>query len=427
MIPAATAPVSAPVSIVNRDGSTHRIWLFSYAEGVPADINVEKYASLNEYVDACIHNYRERLGFVSMGTPMSNDLLDTRVESFAGWLQGHGVKKGDRVAIMLPNTFQYPVSVFATLRIGAVVVNVDPLCTPHELNHQLRDSGAETIVVMENCARTLQDALRGTSLKRIVLTQIGDLFSPGLFNLKGRALNFKARQIQKMVPAYTLPKAVWMRDALTEGAKAKVERPPVGPGDLAFLQYTRATTGLAKGAMLTHGNVVANCQQVLAFIKGRMTDEIPSVATHLPLHHLQALTVNCLVFMALGGRNTLIANPRDAQRMPSSPLLEGYGLTECSPMVTAHPVRIGRDMPAFADSIGVPLPSTEVRCRREDGSWAHIGEPGELCVRGPQVMRGYWQRWDETDKVLDRQGWLSTGEIAVMDERGFLRIQGRPV
>jgi len=425
MTSAATAPASAPASIVNRDGSTHRIWLFSYAEGVPADINLEKYTSLNEYFDVCIHQYRDRLGFVSVGTPMSNDLLDALVESFSGWLQRHGVRKGDRVAIMLPNTFQYPVSLFATLRIGAVVVTVDPHCTPHELNHQLRDSGAETIVVMENCAKTLQDGLEGTSIKRIVLTQIGDLFSPGLFNLKGRALNFMARRIQKLVPAYTLPKAVWLRDALTEGAKANVVRPPVGPGDLALLQYTAGTTGMAKGAMLTHGNLLANCQQALAFIKGRMIAEIPAAVTHAPLHQLHALTVNCLVFMAVGGRNTLIAHPRDAKGMPNSTILEGYGLTECSPMVTAHPSRIDRDMSALPDNVGVPLPSTEVRCRRADGSWADIGEPGELCVRGPQVMKGYWQRWEETDKVLDRQGWFSTGDIAVMDERGFLRIQSR--
>ena len=480
-----SAAVAAPQdgqSIVNADGSTNRIWLSSYVAGVAHDIDVNKYRSLGQYFDECIAKYRERPGFVSIGTEMSYDRLDRLVNAFAGWLQGQGIKKGDRVAIMLPNTFQYPVCLFAILRIGAVVVNVNPLYTARELNHQLKDSGAETIIVMENFACTLQEAMAGTQLKRIVLTQIGDLLSDGLLNLKGRALNFAIRKVQKMVPPYKLPGAIWIRDALKSGARFQVRRPDVQPEDLAFLQYTGGTTGVAKGAMLTHRNVLANCQQALAFAEGQLTGDTETVVTPLPLYHIFSLTVNCLIFMALGGRNILIANPRDTKRVmmilknenfsgitcvntlyasflddpdfrkrdfsnlklavaggmalqrniaerwkevTGNSIVEGYGLTECSPIVTQAPVDIHNPGPAFTGSIGVPVPSTEVRCRRDDGSWADIGEPGELCVRGPQVMKGYWKRPEETAKVIDAEGWLATGDIAVMDEKGFLKIVDR--
>ncbi|MFZ4551868.1 MAG: AMP-binding protein [Aquabacterium sp.] len=480
-----SAAVVAPQdgqSIVNADGSTNRIWLSSYVAGVAHDIDVNKYRSLGQYFDECIAKYRERPGFVSIGTEMSYDRLDRLVNAFAGWLQGQGIKKGDRVAIMLPNTFQYPVCLFAILRIGAVVVNVNPLYTARELNHQLKDSGAETIIVMENFAGTLQEAMAGTQLKRIVLTQIGDLLSDGLLNLKGRALNFAIRKVQKMVPPYKLPGAIWIRDALKSGARFQVRRPDVQPEDLAFLQYTGGTTGVAKGAMLTHRNVLANCQQALAFAEGQLTGDTETVVTPLPLYHIFSLTVNCLIFMALGGRNILIANPRDTKRVmmilknenfsgitcvntlyasflddpdfrkrdfsnlklavaggmalqrniaerwkevTGNSIVEGYGLTECSPIVTQAPVDIHNPGPAFTGSIGVPVPSTEVRCRRDDGSWADIGEPGELCVRGPQVMKGYWKRPEETAKVIDAEGWLATGDIAVMDEKGFLKIVDR--
>ena len=480
-----SAAVVAPQdgqSIVNADGSTNRIWLSSYVAGVAHDIDVNKYRSLGQYFDECIAKYRERPGFVSIGTEMSYDRLDRLVNAFAGWLQGQGIKKGDRVAIMLPNTFQYPVCLFAILRIGAVVVNVNPLYTARELNHQLKDSGAETIIVMENFACTLQEAMAGTQLKRIVLTQIGDLLSDGLLNLKGRALNFAIRKVQKMVPPYKLPGAIWIRDALKSGTRFQVRRPDVQPEDLAFLQYTGGTTGVAKGAMLTHRNVLANCQQALAFAEGQLTGDTETVVTPLPLYHIFSLTVNCLIFMALGGRNILIANPRDTKRVmmilknenfsgitcvntlyasflddpdfrkrdfsnlklavaggmalqrniaerwkevTGNSIVEGYGLTECSPIVTQAPVDIHNPGPAFTGSIGVPVPSTEVRCRRDDGSWADIGEPGELCVRGPQVMKGYWKRPEETAKVIDAEGWLATGDIAVMDEKGFLKIVDR--
>ena len=482
MTQSSAAAASPAQSIVNPDGTTNRIWLSSYVQGVVHDIDVNKYSSLGQYFDECINKFRNRPGFVSIGTEMSYDRLDRLVNAFAGWLQSQGIKQGDRVSIMLPNTFQYPVCLFAVLKIGAVVVNVNPLYTARELNHQLKDSGAETIIVMETFAKTLQEALPGTKVKRIVLTQIGDLLSDGFLNLKGRALNFALRKVQKMVPEYSLPGALWIRDVLKAGAKVKFKPAAIKPDDLAFLQYTGGTTGVAKGAMLTHRNVLTNCQQALAFAEGQLTDDTETVVTPLPLYHIFSLTVNCLIFMALGGRNILIANPRDTKRVmmilknenfsgitcvntlyssflddpdfrkrdfsklklsiaggmalqrsiaerwkevTGNAIVEGYGLTECSPIVTQAPVDISKPGPTFTGSIGVPVPSTEVRCRRDDGSWANIGEPGELCVRGPQVMKGYWQRPEETAKVIDDEGWLATGDIAVMDEKGFLKIVDR--
>ena len=479
---AAAAAVPAPQSIVNPDGTTNRIWLSSYVKGVVHDIDLNKYRSLNDYFDECINKYRDRPGFVSIGTEMSNDLFDRRVKAFAGYLQSIGVKKGDRVAIMLPNTLQYPVTLFAVLRIGAIVVNVNPLYTARELNHTLNDSGADVIIVMETFAKTLEEAKGGTKLKHIVLTQIGDLLAEGWFNPKGWALNFVLRHVQKMVPAYSLPGAIWYRDALKKGGQATLKPVQVEPEDLAFLQYTGGTTGVAKGAMLTHRNILANCQQALAFAEGQLTGETETVVTLIPMYHIFSLTVNGLIFMALGGRNILVANPRDTKRVmmilknekfsgitgvntlfasflddpafakldfsklklsiaggmalqrsvaerwkevTRTSIVEGYGLTECSPIVSQAPVDLSKEQPVFTGSIGVPVPSTEVRCRRDDGSWADIGEPGELCVRGPQVMKGYWQRPEATADVIDKDGWLATGDIAVMDEKGFLKIVDR--
>ena len=480
---AATVPSSPSTqSLVNPDGSTNRIWLSSYVEGVVHDIDLNKYQSLNAYFDECMAKFRDRPGFVSIGTEMKNERLDRLVKAFAGYLQSQGIKKGDRVAIMLPNILQYPVVLFAILRIGAVVVNVNPLYTARELNHQLKDSGAETIIVMETFAKTMQDAQAGTLVKRIILTQIGDLMSDGFVNLKGRLLNFALRKVQKMVPAYSLPGAVWIRDTLKAGAKVALKPVEVKQSDLAFLQYTGGTTGVAKGAMLTHLNILANCQQALAFAEGQLTGDTETVVTLIPMYHIFSLTVNGLIFMALGGRNILIANPRDTKRVmmilrnekfsgitgvntlfssflddpafrkldfsklklaiaggmalqrnvaerwkevTGTAVVEGYGLTECSPIVTQAPVDISKPRPTFTGSIGVPVPSTEVRNRRDDGSWANIGEPGELCVRGPQVMKGYWNRPEATAEVIDSEGWLATGDIAVCDEKGFFKIVDR--
>lgn len=457
-----------------------RIWIQSYVPGVPADIDLNAYHSLNHYFNECIAKYRERIALVSIGTEMSYGELAHKVEAFAAYLQSLGIKKGDRVALMMPNLFQYPICLFGVLKIGAIVVNVNPLYTARELAHQLKDSGAVTIVILENFAHTLEQALPGTQIKHIVVTEIGDLLG-GAVNLKGRLLNRVVRHIQKMVPRYHLPHFIRLRAALRQGMRHVFKPVEVTHDDLAFLQYTGGTTGVAKGAMLTHRNIIANLLQAKAWAEGQLTDAIETVLTPLPMYHIYSLTVNCLIFLGLGGRNILIANPRDTQRMAMilrkeqfsgvtavstlfssfleneefcqrdfRPLklcmaggmamsrtvaekwkkvtgvgiVEGYGLTECSPIVTINPVDISKPI-EFTGSIGLPVPSTWVRMRRDDGSWAERGEPGELCVHGPQVMRGYWQRPEETAQVINADGWLATGDIGIMDEKGYIRLIDR--
>ena len=479
---AASARMNAYVQGAQGGDEAERIWLKSYVPGVPADIDLDAYRSINHYFDECIGKFRERTALVSIGSEMSYGELGHKVEAFAAYLQSIGVKKGDRVAIMLPNLFQYPIALFGTLKAGAVVVNVNPLYTPRELGHQLKDSGAETIVILENFAHTLEKALPESAVKRIVLTEIGDLLG-GRINLKGRVLNRVVRHVQKMVPAHRLPHThvTRLRAALDQGKRHVFKPVEVAQDDLAFLQYTGGTTGVAKGAMLTNRNIIANLLQAKAWAEGQLTDDIETVLTPLPLYHIYSLTVNCLIFLGLGGRNILIANPRDTQRMTmilrkeqftgitavstlfsafleneefckrdfrplklsmaggmamsrtvaekwkkvtGNSVVEGYGLTECSPIVTINPIDISKPTD-FNGSIGVPVPSTYVRMRRDDGTWAEIGEAGELCVRGPQVMRGYWQRPEETARVIDAEGWLCTGDVGIMDERGFIRLIDR--
>ncbi|MDE1142734.1 MULTISPECIES: AMP-binding protein [Paraburkholderia] len=459
---------------------TDGIWFASYPAGVPHEVDVTRYTSLVQFFDDCTTRFREREAYVSAGSPMTYAALARKATAFASWLQGAGVMPGERVAIMLPNTLQYPVALFGALKAGATVVNVNPLYTARELEHQLNDSGAQTIVVFESFAKTLADALPGTRVERIVLTQLGDLLGEGL-NLKGRFINFMLRHVKKVVPPYSLPRAVWLLDALEQGARAP--RAPVAAArdDLAFLQYTGGTTGVAKGAMLTHGSILANVLQAKAWIADQLNADAETVLTPLPLYHIYSLTVNALIFMLLGGRNILIANPRDMKRVMKTirherfscisavntlynafldneefrardfsglklamaggmatqkaiadrfravtgkPIVEGYGLTECSPIVTLNPVDLDH-LQDFAGSIGLPAPSTQVRFRRDDGTWAGIGEAGELCVKGPQVMRGYWNRPDETAKVFVSDGWLTTGDIGVMDARGYIRLIDR--
>ncbi|MFC5428252.1 AMP-binding protein [Paraburkholderia denitrificans] len=459
---------------------TDGIWYASYPADVPREIDVHSYASLTQFFDDCTARYGQRVAYVSAGSPMTYAALARKAAAFASWLQRAGVQPGERVAIMLPNTLQYPVALFGALKAGAIVVNVNPLYTARELTHQLQDSGAQTIVVFENFAKTLEDALPGTRVKNIVVTGLGDLLGEG-FNLKGRFINFMLRHVKKLVPAYRLPQAVKLLGALAQGARHPVAPVAVKSGDLAFLQYTGGTTGVAKGAMLTHGNLVANLVQAKAWTAGQLDADQETVLTPLPLYHIYSLTVNAMVFMALGGRNILIANPRDIKRVMKTirhekfscisavntlysalldneefrqrdfsglklamaggmatqravaerfkavtgqPIIEGYGLTECSPIVTLNPVDIGHQHD-FDGMIGLPAPSTQVRFRRDDGTWANIGEAGELCVKGPQVMQGYWNRPDETAKVLDADGWLATGDIGVMDAQGYVRLVDR--
>ncbi|MDN7549156.1 AMP-binding protein [Burkholderia cenocepacia] len=471
---------SAATTSAQLPPNTDAIWYASYPPGVPHEIDVTQYASLVQFFDECTTRFADRVAYVSAGASMTYRTLAQKVDAFASYLQSLGVKPGDRVAIMLPNTFQYPVALFGTLKAGAIVVNVNPLYTARELAHQLKDSGAQTIVVFENFARTLQDALPETQVKHIVVTALGDLLADGL-NAKGRLINFVLKHVKKLVPDYHLPQAIRLRSALALGARGTPQPVQTTRDDLAFLQYTGGTTGVAKGAMLTHGNLIANLLQAKAWIADQVSGDVETVLTPLPLYHIYSLTVNAFIFMGLGGRNILIANPRDMkmvmkiirhetftgitgintlynafldneefrkrdfsklklamaggmamqravaerfQQVTGRPVVEGYGLTECSPIVTMNPVDLN-DMAAFSGSIGLPAPSTLVRFRREDGTWAAIGEPGELCVRGPQVMRGYWQRPDETAKVIDADGWLGTGDIGVMDERGFIRLIDR--
>ena len=463
-----------------RAPNTDGIWYASYAPEVPREIDTSQYASVVAFFDECTTRFRERVAYVSVGESLTYGELARKATAFAAYLQSIGVKPGDRVAIMLPNTFQYPVALFGVLKTGAIVVNVNPLYTVRELSHQLKDSGAQTIVVFENFAKTVEDSLPGTRVQNVVVTGLGDLLKEGL-NLKGRLINFILRHVKKLVPAYNLPQAVRLLDALATGYKRTLSPVPISPADLAFLQYTGGTTGVAKGAMLTHRNIVANLLQAKVWAESQLTDEIETVLTPLPLYHIYSLTVNAMIFMGLGGRNILIANPRDTKmvmkilrnetftgitavntlynafldneefrqrdfsklklamaggmamqkavadrfrEVTGKPIIEGYGLTECSPIVSMNPVDL-KHMREFDGSIGLPAPSTQVRFRKDDGSWANIGEPGELCVQGPQVMKGYWNRPEETAKVLDDDGWLATGDIGVMDSRGYIRLIDR--
>ena len=459
-----------------------RVWLGAYPPGVPADIDTTRYTSLVQAFDEWIDKYRERIAFVSLGSEITYGEVSRQAYAFAAWLQAHGVQKGERVALMMPNCFQYPIGLFGTLIAGAVVVNVNPLYTVRELKHQLQDSGARTIVAFENFAKTVQDAIPGTEVRHVLVTQIGDLLGTGL-NVKGRLVNFLMRRIAKQVPPYDLPQAIPLRRALAEGAKHTPAPVPLARDDLAFLQYTGGTTGVAKGAMLTHGNVLANLLQTEAWAAGQLDGDIEVNLSLLPMYHILSLTVNCLVFMSLGGRNILIANPRDVKKVvyiirnetftgvtgvntlfngllenqdfcardfsrlklslaggmatqraiaerwkqvTGKPIIEGYGLTECSPIVTMNPVDLSHmDDVDFTGSIGLPAPSTDVRFKRDDGTWADLGEPGELCVRGPQVMRGYWQRPEDTANTFDADGWLMTGDVGVMDARGYVRLIDR--
>ena len=470
------------MSVANLHSIDQRIWLSAYLPGVPADIETEidRYPSLREVFLEHMEKYRERVAYVSIGTEMGYVEWEQRAFAFAAWLQSRGVEKGDRVALMMPNCLQYPICLFGTLLVGAVVVNVNPLYTAHELRHLLKDSGAETVVIFENFAHTLEQALPGSALKNIVVAAIGDLV--GTF--KGAALNFVLRHVQKQVPRFHLPGSIRFPQMMKQAMRMKARKVKLAHEDIAFLQYTGGTTGDAKGAMLTHRNILANLMQAKAWV-GNQLDESQQETnvTLLPLYHVLSLTVNCLMFMCLGGRNILIANPRDVKRVQmilrkekfsgivgvntlfngllenaefrgrdfsdlklaiaggmathtavarrwkevtGVPIIEGYGLTECSPVVSISPIDIARMREGdFSGTIGVPLPSTWVRFMREDGELAELGEEGELQVRGPQVMKGYWQRPEETAQVLDRAGWLSTGDIGVMNEQGFIRLVDR--
>jgi long-chain acyl-CoA synthetase len=407
-----------------------------------------------------------------MGKEITFGELDRLTRVFGAWLQSQGLARGARVAIMMPNVLQYPVALFGTLRAGCVVVNVNPLYTPRELEHQLNDSGAEVIVILENFAATLQQVVARTKVKHVVVAALGDLLG-----LKGTIVNLVVRHVKKMVPAYSLPGALRFNDILADGERHALKRVEVGPENIAFLQYTGGTTGIAKGAMLLHRNILANLEMVAAWQKPFLSED-KRVITALPLYHIFSLTANCLAFMRMGGCNVLITNPRDIpgfvkelakhkftvitgvntlfnallnnpdfakldfshlevaigggmavqkavadrwQQVTGKVLLEGYGLTETSPVVCTNPL----DLKEYNGSIGLPVPSTEIDIRDDQGRSLGIDAVGELWVRGPQVMKGYWQRPEETAKVLGPDGFLATGDMARVDAKGFVRIVDR--
>jgi long-chain acyl-CoA synthetase len=454
-----------------------RIWLKQYPAGVPADIDVTQYSSLVGLLEESFAKFRERKAFICMDKSISYRDLDEMSLALAAYLQGKGLAKGARVALMMPNVLQYPISTAAVLRAGYAVVNVNPLYTPRELEHQLKDSGAEAIIVLENFAGTVQKAIGKTALKHVIVGSMGDLLG-----LKGVIVNLVLRRVKKMVPSYSIPNAVTFNDAIAAGRSMKFEKPRLSPDDVAFLQYTGGTTGVSKGATLLHRNILANVLQNDAWLQPALkkpphVDQLFIVCA-LPLYHIFALTACFLLAMRAGGVNLLVPNPRDlaglvkelakyqvnsfpavntlyngllntpgfdkldfsklktsfgggmATQKPVAEkwlavtgcaLSEGYGLSETSPTLTCNPA----DTDRFSGSIGLPVPSTLLSIRDDDGNEVPLGQPGEICAKGPQVMAGYWNRPEETAKVMTADGFFRTGDIGVMDADGYTKIVDR--
>jgi long-chain acyl-CoA synthetase len=452
-----------------------RIWLKSYPEGVPAEIDLDGVGSLGDFIAESVGKFRARAAFVSMGHAITYGELDERSRAFASYLRNvAGLKQGARVALMMPNLLQYPIAAFGALRAGYAVVNCNPLYSPRELQHQLADSGAEAIVVLENFAATLEKAIDGAALKTVIVTGVGDQ----LGGLKGPLVNSVVRYVRRAVPAFSLPQAVRFNRALALGARRPFTDAAVKPDDIAFLQYTGGTTGVPKGAMLTHRNMVANLRQIHAWIAPAIHAEGEFFVAALPLYHVFALQVNGFVPVMIGASNLMIANPRDIpavvkalrgapftvipgvntlfnallnakdfasldfsrlhfaigggmavqrgvaerwQSVTGKPLIEAYGLTETSPAAIANPLTIDH----FNGAIGLALPSTEIAIRDSDGRDLNVGEIGELCIRGPQVMAGYWNKPEETAMVMTADGFLRTGDIARVDEQGYVYVVDR--
>ena len=455
-----------------------RPWLSAYPPGVPADIDASQYASLVALMEESFAKNASAVAYSFMGKEVTFGQTDSLSQAFAAYLQGLGLVKGDRVAIMMPNVPQYPVTVAAILRAGLVVVNVNPLYTPRELEHQLKDSGAKAIVIIENFANTLEQCIAHTPVKHVVLTAMGDQLGV----LKGALVNYVVRNVKKMVPAFKLPGAVRFNDAVAQGTRGSLKRPDIKPDDVAVLQYTGGTTGVSKGAVLLHRNVIANVLQSEAWNGPAMASMAPGVqptyVCALPLYHIFAFTVNMMLGMRTGGKNILIPNPRDLPAVlkelskhkvhsfpavntlfnglanhpdfntvdwshlkvslgggmavqsavaklwlekTGCPICEGYGLSETSPSASCNPT----NSKVFSGTIGVPLPGTYFKLLDDDGNEVPTGQPGEIAIKGPQVMAGYWQRPDETAKVMTPDGYFKSGDIGVVDERGFFRIVDR--
>ncbi|QCI98890.1 long-chain fatty acid--CoA ligase [Agrobacterium larrymoorei] len=458
-------------------GAAQRPWLASYPQGVPAELPDLGYASLAELLEKSCAQYAGRKAFSSMGKSLTYRELEQQTRAIAAWLQSIGLQKGDRVAVMMPNILQNPVATYAILRAGLTVVNVNPLYTPRELEHQLKDSGAKALFVLENFAHVVQQALPKTDVKHVIVATMGDLLG-----FKGHIVNFVVRKVKKMVPAFALPQSISFKDVLKQSRGLSLKPVEIKRSDIAFLQYTGGTTGVSKGAVLTHSNLLANKAQIALWMDAvflhKKRPDVMNFVCALPLYHIFALTVNSLMGVALGGHNLLIANPRDipgfvkelsgytphvfpaintlfnallnnedfrkldlsslvlvmgggmsvqrpvAERWKSitgTTICEGYGLSETSPVATVNP--LGQS--DFSGTIGLPVPSTDVDIRDDDGNSLPLGEVGEICIRGPQVMPGYWQRPDETAKVMTADNFFRSGDMGFMDERGYIKIVDR--
>ena len=453
-----------------------KIWFQNYPEGSEKFLDTSKYESILDMFDKAVREHPDRPAYINMGQVLTFRKLEERSRAFAAYLQNEfKLQRGDRVALMMPNLLQYPIALFGILRAGLIAVNVNPLYTPRELEHQLQDSGAVAIVVVSNFASTLEKVVFNTNVKHVILTRMGDQLSFG----KRTLVNFVVKYVKKLVPKYKLPHAVTFREVLSVGKYRQYVRPEVVRDDLAFLQYTGGTTGVAKGAMLTHGNIITNVFQSKWIAEPFIGDHTRtrSAILALPLYHVFALTVNCLLFLELGVTAILITNPRDIEGfvkelkkhrfeaitgvntlfnallnnenfkevdfsalklsvgggmaiqqsvatrwhdLTGCSIIEGYGMTECSPLIAACPINVVK----HNGTIGVPVPNTDIKIIKDDGSEAQIGEPGELWVKGEQVMKGYWQRPEATSEVL-KDGWMATGDIVIMDETYSLRIVDR--
>jgi long-chain acyl-CoA synthetase len=450
-----------------------KFWLRSYPPGIPAEIDPDSYPSLKALIEDSLQRYAAQPAFIQMGRTLSYAEVDAQSRRFGAWLQDQGLRKGDRVAIMMPNLLQYPVAMFGALRAGMTVVNVNPLYTAEELRHQLADSEAVAIVVLENFCGVLQQALPATRIAHVIVTAVGDL----LGFPKRSIVNFAVRRVRKQVPAWTIDGALRFNDVLADAATLDLRPVEVGPQDLAYLQYTGGTTGISKGAMLTHRNMVANTLQSRAWHEQVRIDNALYVIA-LPLYHIFSLTANCLLYSTVGGTGLMVTNPRDFpnfvkellqhppnvfngvntlfnalmntpgferidfrslvatmgggmavqgavaerwKRLTGCELSQGWGLTETSPVATVNPLK---NRP-FDGSIGLPIPSTEISIRDDSGVDVGIGKQGEICVRGPQVMAGYWNRPDETAKVMLPDGWLRTGDIGHINDNGYVFLEDR--
>ena len=452
-----------------------KIWLKSYPEGIPAEVDVNVYSSIVDVFEQSVKKFADKPSFTNFGTTLTYREMDNATRDLAAFLQQRlGLKKGDRVAVMMPNLLQDAISIFAILRAGLTVVNVNPLYKPRELQHQLKDSGANTIIILENFGHVLQEVVADTDVQNVIVTRMGDC----LRFPKSVIVNAVIKYIKKMVPKYKLQGAIPFKNALSEGAGLSLNKPELGHDDIAFLQYTGGTTGVAKGAILTHGNIVANIVQVHAWIQKVILEGVETVITALPLYHIFSLTANCLIFMRMGALNYLITNPRDLKnfvkeikdihftvmtgvntlfnallhtpdfadvdfsrfkfslgggmavqkavaekwkQVTGCTLIEAYGLTETSPGACINPVQLEE----YNGMIGLPIPSTEVTIRDDDNKELAIGETGEICIRGPQVTHGYWNQPEETARALDQEGWFHSGDIGLMDENGYIKIVDR--